>query len=298
MGNSYKIVGVIALAAVAACSTDTTSPDLRSPTLARADVTVASTNNVVVTESDIARQPDNTFPTRNWVFYIVTPTTLGAFVTGPGSPPLGSGSFSMGTPSNPDHGVLFNFDHVGTLLADINAISFATYRFAISTAGQGVLPAINIAVDPNGPSVAGGFTTLVYEPIYNTDPNSIVPGVWRSWDAYAGLWWSTRAIPGVCARDCLVTWSQIVASNPNATILGGFGVNQGSFSGGLFAATDALTIGHGGSTWIYNFEQFRSKKDCKKDGRNDASGDDGSSSKDKGDCKKEKKDKHDSSDED
>src|SRR5215210_570572 len=127
MSSSYKIVGVIALAAAAACSTDPTSPDLQSASLARADVTIASTNNIVVTESDITRQLEDTPPTDNWVFYYrLLPTSTGAFVTGPGNPPLGVGSFEMGTASTADKGTLFNYDHVNTRLADITAISYAT----------------------------------------------------------------------------------------------------------------------------------------------------------------------------
>jgi hypothetical protein len=54
-----------------------------------------------------------------------------------------------------------------------------------------------------------------------------------------------------------MTWNYIVANNPNATILGGFGVNQGSGNGGLTASTDALTISYGDACFIYDFEPFR-----------------------------------------
>jgi hypothetical protein len=299
MGNSYKIVGVIALAAIAACSTDTTSPDLKSPTLARADAKSAPTHNVVVTESDITRLEEDTPPTDNWVFYYrFLPTSTGAFVTGPDDPPLGVGSFEMGTVTPADKGTLFNYDHVGTRLADITAISYATYRdpSSLATSPPYQLPSINFEIDPDGPGPLG-YTSLVYEPLYTYGASSIQTGVWQPWNAILGKWWATRPING-CATTCYQSWSTIVENNPKAVILSGFGVNQGSGSGGLVAATDALAIGYNGSTWIYNFEPFRSKKDCKKDGRNDAKGDDGSSSRDDGKCKKDKKDKNENSDED
>jgi hypothetical protein len=298
MAQPFKIAGLIALAAVAACSTDTTSPDLKSPTLARADVTIASTQNVVVTESDIARQPDNTNPTRKWDFYAVTPTTTGAFVSGPRNPPLGVGSFEMGTPGPLDHGVLFNYDHVNTRLADITAISYSTYRASGQAAVAIQLPSVNIEIDMNGGTfVSGDYATLVFEPVYNPTQGPVLSGRWQDWYGIPGLWWATKDIDGIDAR-VPVLWSEILAAIPDATILGGFGVNQGSGSTGLVAATDALSIAHNGNGWIYNFEPFRSKKDCKKDGRNDAKGDDGSSSRDAGKCKKDKKDKNENSDED
>lgn len=295
MAHPFKIVGVIALAAAAACTTDPIAPTLKSPTLGTADVTAASTHNVVVTESDIARQSDGTLPTRNWVFYRVFPTTAtGAFVSGPSDPPLGVGSFEIATPSATDHGFLFNYEHIGTRLADITSISYATYSEPTSTAPFFQLPSINIEVDFNGPDVAGGYTSLVFEPVYNPAQGPIVKDVWQTWNGISnstGIWWSTRDIGGVSAVT-YVPWSVIVAANPNATILGGFGVNQGSGSGGLIAATDALTIGANGTTWTYNFEPFRSKKDCKKAAKADDDGKDKDKNKDK--CK----DKDKSSDED
>jgi hypothetical protein len=293
MARLFKIVGAIALAATAACTTDPTAPGLKSPVLARADVTAASTHNVVVTESDISRQLEDTPHLNNWVFYFRFPTSTGAFVSGPGEPPLGIGSFEMGTPTVADKGTLFNYDHIGTRLTDITAISYATYREPSSspTSPSYQLPSINIEVDYNGPD-AGGYTSLVFEPVYNVDPTSIESGVWQSWNGIPGIWWSTRPINGCPVPQCYMQWSYIIENNPNATILGGFGVNQGSGSGGLAAATDALTIASNGSTWIYNFEPFRSKDDCKKD-RKDAKGDDGSS-KNKSKCK----DEHEGSDRD
>jgi hypothetical protein len=176
----------------------------------------------------------------------------GAFITGPGNPPLGVGSFQMGTVLATDKGTLFNYDHVGTKLTNITAISYATYRDPASTAPADQLPSVNIEVDYNGPAVAGGYTSLVFEPVYQPTPaqlpvppqDPIQSGVWQSWNGIPGIWWSTRPINGCAVPPCYQQWSDIVAANPDATILGGFGVNQGSGSGGLVAATDALAIRH------------------------------------------------------
>jgi hypothetical protein len=211
----------------------------------------ATTEEVV--ESDVVRQVENSPPTNDWVLYTRagTPPTAGAFVTGPGTPPLGDGSFQTTTATGAEKVFLFNYEHIGTDLADVDDIGYSTYR----TAGSGSqLPGLNLQVDYNGPDVAGGFTTLVFEPIYNTAQGAVVNNTWQSWTADAsGRWWSTAAINGQCAGAavaCMRTWSQIVANNPDATIVGGVGVNQGSGNGGLIAATDAFTF----DETTYDFE--------------------------------------------
>jgi hypothetical protein len=244
----------------------------------------------VVTEADVVRQPENTPPTSDWVLYTRAVTSSGTFVAGPEQPPAGNGSLALRTPTAADKVTLFNYDHVGTLLASIDAIGYSTYRDPASTATVNQVPSINIQIDYNG-SAPGGFSTLVFEPVYNTAQGPIVPGEWQTWDAYDGgqaIWWSTRPMPGgVCAFDCFVTWETIVANNPDAVILGGFGVNQGSGNGGLIAATDALTLGANGSCVTYDFEVFRvatTKDDCKDGGWQAARRGDGSAFKNQGDC--------------
>src|SRR6266550_3012542 len=244
-------------------------------------------DSVVVTESDITRQAEDTPPTNHWVLYTRNAGN-GTFRTGPGTPPSGVGSFETVTPTSADKVQLFNFDHVGTKLADIDKLGYATYQSSAAVPVQ--LPAINMTVDYNGPSAAGGFTTLVFEPVYNTAQGPIVSNTWQNWDAFYGgnaIWWSTRAIPGVCATVCYVTWNQIVAANPDATILGGYGINQGSGSVALTASSDVLTIGSNGDCVTYDFEPYRvatSKEQCKNGGYNSVKRANGSSFKNQGDC--------------
>jgi hypothetical protein len=228
-----------------------------------------------VTEGDISRQVEDTAPLKDWVLYTRIPPRgtpgVGTFVTGPDTPPAGEGSLRLNTAAGSDKVFLVNFDHEGTPLSSINKMSYSTYRFPESTHGdtrQATLPAINLVIDANGPNVAGGFSTLVFEPIYNLAQNQgvVVEGQWQSWDAYAGgnaIWWSSSPIPGAPNRDTFVSWNTILANNPNAVIYqpnashfarGAFGVNQGSGNGGLFAATDALTIGYNNFCVTYDFE--------------------------------------------
>lgn len=287
MQKFQALVTAVATISLAACS-DSNPPtgvdfgkDRPEPSLALA----SGDNKVVVTEEDIARQPENSPPTRNWVLY----TRLagnGAFRTGPEMAPSGAGSLELVTPTGADKVTLFNFDHVGTELAEIDAMSYATYR----TTGQGQqVAALNIQVDVNG-AAPGGFTTLVFEPVYNTSQGAVVDGEWQTWDAYLGgnaIWWSSNPIPGAPNRDTFVSWNTIVAANPDAVIIGGFGVNQGSGNPALVSAVDVLQIGYDGNSITYDFEPFRvaSGKDaCKNGGWRTVRRADGSPFKNQGDC--------------
>ena len=248
----------------------------------------ASCDTVVITNDDVARQQENTPPTRNWVLYTRTPTSLGTFRTGPGSPPSGVGSLETVTPTGGDKVYIFNYDHIGTLLADIDKMGYATYR----SAGTGVaLPALNLQVDINGGALLpGDFTTLVFEPYFNTDQPAVQDATWQTWDAYNGgqaMWWSTRAIPGVACVHCPVTWNQIVSANPNATIVGGYGINQGSGNPGITASSDVLSISYDDVCVTYDFEPYKvatSKDACKNGGWKTLRRADGSSFKNQGDC--------------
>ena len=251
-------------------------------------------NTVVVTGDDVVRLAHGTTPPAgtHWALF-TRQSGAGDFVVGPGTPPSGVGSLSLQTPGTPPNGLdkvyLFNYDHIGTPLSSIDKISYSTYRDAISTATPVQAPALNIQVDVNGPA-PGGFTTLVFEPVYNTSQGVVTPGVWQPWDAFDGgnaVWWSTASIPGVCAFNCFVPWSQIVAANPNAVIVGAFGVNQGGGNDGLFAFADVLSLGYNGACITYDFEPFRtpaSATDCKNGGWQTLKRADGSSFKNQGQC--------------
>ena len=68
---------------------------------------------------------------------------------------------------------------------------------------------------------------------------------------------------------------------------GMLGVNQGSGSGGLVAASDGLTIRYDGTTWTYDFEPFRgpaTKEECKDGGWENLRGADGAPFKNQGEC--------------
>lgn len=236
---------------------------------------------VLVTESNVVRQADGTTPTNNWVAYTSTGTSPNSlvFVDGPGMPPIGCGNLKLTTTTSSDKVYLFNYDHIGTKLSDIDNISYYTYRTAGSNQQVAV---VNLQVDINGPNAPGGFTTLIFEPLYNTAQGTVTNNQWQLWNAINNgnaIWWSSRNIPGVCAFNCFVKWSDILAANPDATIVGGVGINQGTGNSGLVTSVDAFTF----ENVTYNFE---ASSDMDGDGLGDScdNDDDGDGVNDTEDC--------------
>lgn len=223
----------------------------------------AATTDVVFPD-DVAIQAENTPPTKPWVAYTRNAGTS-TFTQGPATPPAGTGSLQLSTPTGADKITVFNYDHVETELAAVTAMGYSTYRTA-GSASQ--VAALNLEVDING-AASGGFTTLVFEPVYNTSQGAVVSGAWQDWDAYAGgdaVWWSSNPIPSAPNRDTFVSWDTIVAANPDAVVVGGVGVNQGSGNPALVTNVDAFTF----DDVTYDFEVPKgpptSKDQCKNGG--------------------------------
>lgn len=204
-----------------------------------------------VKENSVSRQAENTAPIKNWVIYTRN-AGVANFVQGPGNPPSGCSSIVFNTPNSIDKAFIYNFDQVGTLLSSITALSYATYQ---STGISYQVTGLNLEVDFDGPGSAGK-SVLVFEPVYNTNQGNIIANTWQTWDALNGgnaIWWSPQGIPGSCSGYCYVQWKDIVKNNPDAVIIGGFGINQGSGNQGLISAADNLTIGKNNVNKVYNF---------------------------------------------
>jgi parallel beta-helix repeat protein len=221
-----------------------------------------------VREPHIARQGENTAPTKDWVLYASSVTSAGEFRHGPGVPPLGTGSLELDTTGPADNITLLNFEHDTTRLAAITVMSYATYRIS-GSASQ--VPSLHLQVHPNGPH-NGPLATLVYEPVHD-HPGGVLDSTWQVWDAYkngTALWWSTADLRDAtnalvacnpngplageleCAGKLYVPWSAIAAALPDAFIAGGLGVNQGAEA--LVAAVDQLRVGVVAYAITYDFE--------------------------------------------
>jgi hypothetical protein len=280
MSTRTMCLTVTALATLAACNSDPSAPAAPA-TQASGPISFAQGGKhvTVVTESDVTRQAEDTPPTDNWVLYF-RPLRAGngTFRDGPGSPPLGEGSFELVTPTADDKITLFNFDYDKTPIADFTALEYHSYQSSAAVPVQ--LPSINLTIDTSGGAfITGDFATLVFEPVYNPAQGPIVTQTWQDWDAiFSGtaVWWLTRDDPILGVRATTFTWDVFKTAHPNATILGGIGPNQGSGGGALTASVDGFLVGVGKHTTTYDFEacgdRGHGKDKCKHKGKNDDRG--------------------------
>ncbi len=148
-----------------------------------------------------------------------------SFVPGPGTPPLGVGSFQFTTGTNGNSFPnIRNANYHGIRLDQINAFSYSTYVQAPMT-NTGQAPYIILNIDNNGDTSFDA--QLFFEPTYQTGtyggatvpnqcpgiPNCVALGTWQHWDAKLGGWHVGGSGPP------LVTLQSYAAANPNARII-------------------------------------------------------------------------------
>jgi len=209
----------------------------------------------------------------SWAFYttddsgiIGTGTGTGEMVTGPATPPLGTGSAHLMTAANYGDGSvqLRNSSWAGTRIDALTTLSYSTYATAWN--GQ-QLPYLTIWLDTDGDGARDD--RLWFEPTYseadagNGNPfpqQDLALNTWQTWDALNGMWYSDNiAGPGSNA----ITLAAYLAQKPNATIIndayqsiGGIRVASGFASpeDNFNANVDNFSIGTAAGTTTYNFE--------------------------------------------
>jgi hypothetical protein len=208
-----------------------------------------------------------------------------AFVEGPSTPPAGVGSLEMTAPNlGTDKVTITTNNHDGMAIADLDALTYWTYRDSSSTSPGYTVPSVNIFITNGGPEGNVGWAPLIWEPIYSFGAAAIQDDTWQQWDTMAdsetgfgGGWWSTRDLGTICQFNCFVSWETVLEQNPNATIIvagegaGSTGVNLGRGpSGSFYGAVDTFAVTFGGVETIYDFEPAvggpETKDDCKNGG--------------------------------
>ena len=139
-----------------------------------------------------------------------------------------------------------------SLAAWIPKAAYSAYQAKADNPIQ--FPSLQLIVDFNG-SADGGFSTLTYEPIYNAGDDR-TPGQWNRYQAGAGKWCSTKAIPGViedaqkqCSNGGDKPLSDYVAAAPDLVVQA-VQINQGSGNPGLLAGVDLVST----PSTTYDFE--------------------------------------------
>ena len=224
---------------------------------------------------------------KGWVFFddfagpLCLPGNLCEMVSGPATPPAGSGSAHLkltGTGDRPSLGALLS-QLAGKKFADITTLIYSTYKTAPTTAGDVLAIALQFAVDNDVTDVDFGFKgRLVFEPYHEPSLGPVMAGVWQTWNTLAGKWWLSSAgnparFPSaVCSQGTPCTVAQLVGHYPNIGIRDVPGQpNTILKAGGGWASfdgnTDALMIGIGGTTTTYDFERGPTNEDeCKNGG--------------------------------
>jgi hypothetical protein len=182
-----------------------------------------------------------------------TPPSV-SFVFGPATPPLNRGSAQLSVGS--DGGALAQLrqpDYAGTALPNPNpdpdsfpagneltALSYSTY---VQVGGSGAqAPFIALDVDYDGNGTVDDH--LIFEPQYQiagfcpSNPQGpVATGVWQSWDAFNGCWYSTGGAAGSGPGANVKPLTAFSAAQPSATIVnaadGGGGVHVVAGLGGV-----------------------------------------------------------------
>jgi hypothetical protein len=184
-----------------------------------------------------------------------TSTGSQSFVSGPPSPPLGTGSirFQIG-PDGDSFETLRQTGYDGTHLSDLTALSYSTYVTQPGSGDQAAYIILNIDFDGDNQLE----DQLFFEPVYqngtyttifpgDTVPNQcgvnpacVTTGQWQTWNALGGGWWSGNESAG---GPPLITLARYVEEHPTARI-----INTDTGAGGIRIAT-----GCGGAAWA-NFD--------------------------------------------
>lgn len=175
-----------------------------------------------------------------------------SYEVGPGSAPLGYGSAELSVSATDQGDLLFKSAYGGTKLADVSALSYATY---VQTGNGTIAPSVQINVTSDVTAASTWQGRLVYEPYMN---GAVVDGTWQTWDAKAGKWWLSKPdlFGNNCGQAAPCTMSELIALYPN------IGVNTGLLQGVGFKAGSGWTSFVGNvdafafNTDVYNFDPY------------------------------------------
>ncbi|HEX8228143.1 MAG TPA: S-layer homology domain-containing protein [Chloroflexia bacterium] len=181
-----------------------------------------------------------------------TPTGSVGFVPGPGTPPLGVGSFQLAVGGNGNSFPnIRNRNYEGIRLDQLTALSYSTYvSQPVTNTGQA--PYIILNLDYTGDLLVDD--QLFFEPVYQNGtyggqpvPNQcgafsgcVVTNTWQTWNALIGGWWSADDQTGGPPLHTLASYS---AAHPGARIIN----NPPNISGILGGVRIVAGCGH--PTW-------------------------------------------------
>lgn len=181
----------------------------------------------------------------------------GNFVSGPGVPPLGSGSFEYTVAG--DGLALVDLRQNGYNEVRLDSLTELAYDTYVSLPGTRPVAAfMMLDVDVNGDGTVED--QLVFQPALQ---GTVTGYTWQHWDALNGTWWSRSGLAGMGQSSGGGTLEDYLAVYPNARIVnsgaaGGLHVSAGCLGsewGGFAGAADAVVVGVEGVSVTYDFEE-------------------------------------------
>ncbi len=219
---------------------------------------VASTTVTNLGAANLTPVPNAT----DWFFYNDENDTinnsLGTFVGGPGTAPMGTGSAQISVTGTQRRN-LATYRFGGTVLSAITELKFSTYNPSAGNGGSATRSAfLTFNVDFNNSNTFQRRISFV--PSTN---GTVVQDQWQEWDAvngggalyfYSGPTWPGTGTPGTTAR----TWNDIVTSYPAIRILPSdpfLGLRVGEpYADGYTENIDAFKFGTASGTTHFNFD--------------------------------------------
>ncbi|MBP9817260.1 hypothetical protein KBC75_00700 [Candidatus Shapirobacteria bacterium] len=236
----------------------------KTTTLATDSTTVVTPGDMATSISDVISNP------LKWFFYNdendTIDNSLGSFVAGPSTPPLGSDSIQINVTGTQRRN-LATYQFSGTPLSDITTLKFSTYNPSVGNGGSANRSGyLNFNVDFNGSDT--WQRRLVFVPSQN---GTVVQNSWQEWDAISGgnaLWAYSGAnwpatIVGPDANlsetgDTLRSWSDIKSDYPGVRIRvtdSWLGVRVGEpYADGYTENIDAFKFGTVSSIKTFDFD--------------------------------------------
>lgn len=193
--------------------------------------------------------------------------TLGSFVKGPATAPVGTGSAQITAPAGARI-ALASGALAGTPLSSIAALRYTTYRSAGSSA---LASALQFDINTSGTGAPTSYEgRLVYEPYYT---HTVKDDTWQTWNTMdnasttngsgitIGNWWFSNgniANTSGCSQVTPCTWAKIISRYPNIGISGGVYLKAGQWGSDFTGNIDDLVVAVKNGTNIaqttYDFE--------------------------------------------
>lgn len=151
-------------------------------------------------------------------------------------------ALKLSTPASADKVDVIKSEGGSPLAGWVGNAGYSAYQDTADNPIQ--FPAYQLIIDYNGPA-DGGYSTLDYEPVYNSDASTAAKQ-WNRYDVGTGKLCSTKAIPGIitadqtqCSNGGTHTLAEYLAAAPDATVTA-LQINQGSGNPGLTSAVDKV----------------------------------------------------------